>query len=365
MEGIPWSPVLITNLIDVLKTGIILTDKQGIILFCNHLAAELLDYAPEGLTGQSIELLFLPEDTRIFLPNILKLTRDKTCFAGEALLRRRDGNSFFVNLSTALYTEESTGQELIIFTLQDITHFKKMGKELLDSERFIGLGLMTDQISHQIRNPITAIGGFALRLAKDRTTGEEYEHYTQIIQNEAKRLEYIIDRLVEFAHVTPDRYFALTPREIFEGLKKIFRKEGEDVSKRITFPDPDSLPETQLFGDLSLIIRAVQALILNGLEAGTNGSEVTVSWESSENEMRIRVKDLGEGILSEHQPFVFDPFYTTKFNALGLGLTMAKRIVQVHKGRISIDSVSQEGTEVSLILPLDRRREIRSRLLQN
>lgn len=364
MNAISWSPHLITNLIEVLKTGILLTDKQGRIRFTNQLAVELLGYPQEGLNGKSIELLFLPEDTKFFLPNILKLTRDKTGFAGEVLLKKRDGNSFFVNLSTTLYEEASTGHELIIFTLQDITHFKKMGKEQLDSERFIGLGMMTDQISHQIRNPIAAIGGFALRLAKDRISHEENDHYAKIIQNEARRLEYIIDRLVEFARVNPDRYFALTLTDIFEGVKETFRKDGEGISNRIRFLDPETLPITPLFGDLTLIIRAVQSIIQNGLEAGSNGNDVTVSCESSENEVRIRVKDLGEGILSEHLPFIFDPFYTTKFNSLGLGLTMAKRIVQVHKGTIKVDSSPKGGTEVNLILPLDRRRGIRTKLLQ-
>ncbi|MBA4393513.1 MAG: hypothetical protein C0407_08160 [Desulfobacca sp.] len=364
MNSISWSPNLIANLIEVLKTGIFLTDKQGFIRFTNHLAIEMLGYPNDSLTGRSIELLFHPEDTKIFLPNILKLTWDKSCFSGEVLLKKKDGNSIFVNLSTALYEEESSGHEFIIFTLQDITHFKKMGKEQLDSERFVGLGMMTDQISHQIRNPITAIGGFALRLAKDRISPEEYNNYTKIIHNEARRLEHIIDRLVEFAHVTSDRYFALTLTDIFEGVKKIFQKDGEGLSNRIRLPDPETLPITPLFGDLTLIIRAVQSLVQNGLEAGSNGSEVTVTCESFENEIRIRVKDLGEGILSEHLPFIFDPFYTTKFNSVGLGLTTAKRIVQAHKGTITINSASKEGTEVSLILPLDRRRGIRTRLFQ-
>jgi PAS domain S-box-containing protein len=354
---------MITNLIEVLKTGILLTDQQGGIRFTNHLATELLGYSQDDLIGKWIETLFLPDDVPVFLPNILKLTRDKIGFEGEVLLKRGDGNSFFVNLSTALYQEESSGLEFMIFTLQDITPFKKMGKDQLDSERFIGLGMMTDQISHQIRNPITAIGGFALRLARDQLSHEEYDHYTKIIHNEARRLEYIIDRLGEFAHVQPDRYFALTLAEIFEGVKKTYLKDEDGNLERIIFPDPATLPIRPLFGDLTLIIRAVRSIIQNGLEAGSNEGEVVVTCKRFENEVLIRVKDQGEGILSEHLPFIFDPFFTTKFNCLGLGLTMAKRIVQVHKGNIKVDSVPKEGTEVEIILPEDRRREIRTKLL--
>ena len=362
MNSISLSPGLINNLVEILKTGILLTDNQGWIRFTNHLANVLLGYPQDYLNGKSIETLFLPEDTRVFLPNILKLTQDNTGFDGEVLLRKRDGNSIFVHCSTSLYKDKSTGHELMIFALQDITPFKKMEKKQLESERFVGLGMITDQISHQIRNPITAIGGFALRLAKDEISPEEYTQYTKIIQNEAKRLEYIIDRLMEFGHVHSDRFFALTLTEVFDEVSKAFQLELENNSVRIKFPDSATLPVTPFYGDLRLIMRAVRCIVQNGLETSANETEVTVSGDIIENQVLIQIKDNGEGILPEHLPFIFDPFFTTKFNYLGLGLTMAKRIVQVHKGHIEVDSVPNEGTKVSMILPLDRRREIRTKL---
>src|SRR4030043_805932 len=178
MDAMSWSQSLINNFVEVVKTGILLTDNQGEIRFTNRFADELFGYPKDSLNGNSMDVFFLPEDIGVFFPNIMKLTRDNGSFEGEALLRKRDGSSFFVNLSSALYQEESTGYQFFIFTLQDITHFKKMEKERLDSERFIGLGMMTDQISHHIRNPIASIGGFALRLTKDRISPEDYHQYS-------------------------------------------------------------------------------------------------------------------------------------------------------------------------------------------
>ncbi len=364
MDTLPWSPGLINNLVEILKTGILLTDNRGWIRFTNHLANILLGYPQDYLNGKSIEALFLPEDARVFLPNILKLTRDNTGFDGEVLLRKKDGTTIFVNCSTALYKDRSTGNELIIFALQDISSFKKMEKNQLESERFAGLGMITDQISHQIRNPITAIGGFALRLAKDRVSPEDYTQYTKIIQSEAKRLETIIDRLMEFANVHSDRFLALTLTDVLTEVGRAYQPELERNALRLKFPDPKTLPAKPLYGDLILIMKALRCIIQNSLEATANEGEVMVTGEIVKNQVWIQVEDQGEGVLSEHLPYIFDPFFTTKFNYLGLGLTMAKRIVQVHKGHIEVDSVSKEGTRVSLILPLDRRREIRTRLLQ-
>ncbi len=294
----------------------------------------------------------------------MRLTREGTGFEGEALLRKKDGGTFFVNLSTALYKGDSTGHEIAIVTLQDITHLKQMEKEYLGSERFSGLGMMTDQISHQIRNPIVSIGGFAMRLARDQALSNEYAQYSKIIHSEAKRLEYIIDRLVEFARVYPNSYAALTLSEFFEEARKACSAGSDGQAGAVQFPAPEVLPAKPLFGDLPLLTRALQCVIQNSLEAiSQDGGRVTVDGSIIEDQVVVRVKDNGEGIRSENLAFVFDPFFTTKFNYMGLGLTMARRIVQEHKGRIDLDSVAGKGTEVRIILPRDRRREIRRKLL--
>jgi signal transduction histidine kinase len=94
-----------------------------------------------------------------------------------------------------------------------------------------------------------------------------------------------------------------------------------------------------------------------------DSKQVEVTGDFLENQILIRIKDDGHGILPENRPFIFDPFFSTKFNYLGLGLTMAKRIVQVHQGQIEVDSAPGQGSEFRLLLPKDRRREIRTRLI--
>jgi len=363
MDAITLPQSLNSVLIEIVKTGIVITDSSANIRFANKMALELLGYETNCIKGKSIDILFLPEDIDIFLQNILKITRDGNNFEGEALLRRKNGDNFFVNLSTALYKGDSDGNEFIIFAFQDITNLKEMEKEYMGAERFIGLGMMTDHISHQIRNPIVSIGGFALRLAKEKVSDEEYAHYTRIIHDESRRLEYIIDRLVEFAKVYPVGYAPLSLSEIVVGVKKALHSHLEMYSGKIIFPEPEVLPTTQLFGDLALLIRAVQCIVQNAIEAVPQDGEVIVECGIVGNKVYISVKDNGNGISTKDLPYIFDPFFTTKFNYLGLGLTMAKRIVQEHKGHIDVDSKLDKGTEITIVLPRERRREIRTKLL--
>ena len=363
MEYISWNQKLINRLVEIVKTGILLLDQQGVILLINEWAEELLGYSPGLLIGQNVEVLFFPEDTRVFLPNILKITESGLGFEGEALLRRKNGDPIFINLSTALYKEEVSNRELIIFTLQDLTQLKKLEKDYLDSERFAGLGKMTDQIAHQIRNPIASIGGFALRLAKEQRTFEEYTRYTEIIQNEAKHLEYIIDRLAEFTQGPLARHDALTLSLIFKETQKFFQAQLEAKPFKIRFPSLETLSPIHFYGDLALLVRALECIIQNALEAVSLQREVELFGEIKGNQVTFRIKDNGEGIPAENLPLIFDPFFTTKFNYLGLGLTMAKRIITDHKGRIEVDSEPGKGTEVVVTIPRDRRREIRTKLL--
>jgi PAS domain S-box-containing protein len=363
MDPALWSQSLGSKLLEIVKTGIVLTGIDGRILFANNLAGILLGYSKDFLNGKPIETLFLPEDTGIYLPNIMKLTLEGSGFEGEALLRRNDGSTFFVNLSSVLYKGDSPKYELMVFTFQDITHLKNIEKEYISSERFAGLGVMTDQISHQIRNPIVSIGGFALRLAKDQISHEEFEHYTGIIHNEAKRLEFIIDRLVEFAQVYPTYYSAMTLTEVFDGIQKAFGHQIEENLLKIVFSESEWIYSEPIFGDLARIIRAVQCLVQNALEALPDAGQVTLGGSIIGNQVIINIKDNGDGILPENLPFIFDPFFTTKFNFLGLGLTLARRIIQEHKGRIEVNTLNKEETEVRIILPRERRREIRTQRL--
>lgn len=351
------------RVVEIIKTGILMTDREGNIHFTNKPALVLLGYRDESLVGKSVENIFLPNDIGIFLPNIMKLTLEASGYEGEALLRKKDGTGIFVYLSTALYEEKDDSRDLVVFAIQDITHLKKMEREILSSDRFLGLDMMTDHISHQIRNPVVSIGGFALRLARDQVTPNDYVRYTKIIHNEARRLEYIIDRLVELARVSQINYAPLTLMEIFKGVENILTNDPAGSPPRIRFPEPETMAGATLFGDIVLLVRAVQCLAMNGLEAlAPNKGEVQVSGDIGGGLVTITVRDNGEGILPENLPFIFDPFFTTRFQCLGLGLTLVKRIVQEHRGQLEIVNAPGEGTEAVICLPRERRREIRTKL---
>jgi PAS domain S-box-containing protein len=356
-----WTQEITRRLMEVIKTGIVVTDDGGVILFSNDLASSLFGYDDGGLNGLHLEDLFLPEDRSILLPNIMKLVRDGTGFDGEALLQKKDGAVFFVNLSTALYKDDSRSQELVIITLQDISRLKQMEKDKLEAERFAGLGVIADQISHQIRNPVASIGGFALRLAKDTISPADYSRYGGIIHGEAKRLEHIIDRLVEFTQPRSGEREVFSFAELFSRVSAIVDDRIKDCGGVLVVAPQDRLPSLPLFGDLLQLTTALSSIVINGIEADSDANEVNLTGLVTDTTAVVEVRDNGPGVTKEDLPFLFDPFFSTRFGHLGLGLTLAKRIVEEHRGRIAIEPQETGGTIVRVLLPRDRRRSVRTK----
>ena len=228
MSGLILPQKLVSQLIEAVKTGILLADNQGTIRFTNEYLGALLEYPKDSLIGKPLQDLFFPEDVPVFIVNIMHLPLKDKGFEGEILLRKGDKSSLLVKLSTARYQEDSPEWDILIFTLQDISRFKQ--------------------------------------------------------------------------------------QEILQALA-LLQKANRS---RIRIPSLELLPEATLYGDPGLLAQAVHYLLLNSLEASSDQDEIEVSGAFRDNQVIIEVKDRGEGVLPEQLPFVFDPFFSTKFNYLGL-----------------------------------------------
>lgn len=363
MDSAPLPGDLISKLIDLVRTGVLLVDRKGIVRFANDCAASIFGFSGEELNGTPVRTLFLPDDHDIFLPNIMSLTLRGQGFEGEALLVGKSGEKLFVNISSSLFHDDSGDRDLLIFTVQDISRLKRLERDYRDSERFAGLGRLTDQIAHQIRNPIVSIGGFAHRLAREPLRNEDLLNYVNIILSETDRLNYLITRLVEFTHVHSLRYESLTSAALCEQALNSVRHAAESAGVSLACAS-DGVPHPEPFyGDRRLLMKAVISVMQNAVESVPSGGAVCLRWTDTPAEIAIMVEDEGEGIAPRYLPFIFDPFFSTKFDHLGLGLTMARRIVTEHRGRISATNRSPAGTQVVISLPKDRRRSVRTKLV--
>jgi PAS domain S-box-containing protein len=355
------------NLFDSIQTAFFLTDSHSKILYANRQAESFFGYPLEELEGQRIRILFLEEDLIYFLPNILYLTLYKNGFDGEALLRQKDGKKIFVHLFTTSFEEQE--EIFLTFAFQEIQRLKNLEQEKLEADRWASLGRMVEGVAHQFRNPVASIGGYANRLLKGLPSSGKSRPYVNQILHETERLERILQRVEEYVRIPRPVLRKEKVQEVVESALSNFSQpaKGKGVSIHL---NTDGLEgEGQLFIDRDLVVKAISHILINSLEAvamaplSRQKRGVEVSLAEDEENLEISVSDPGQGIATKDLSMIFEPFFSTRPDRVGLGLTFARRVMKEHKGKIRVESQARKGTTVTLYLPKDRRRKVRRELI--
>ncbi len=359
----------IHHILDFIQEGFVITDIHSKIIYTNHYTERLFGYPREELVGQRIRIFFLDEDLAYFLPNIIYLSLYKNGFEGEALLRQKDGKKIFIHLSTASFKE--SGETYLVFSLQEIQRLKRLGRERIEMNHRVSLGLMVEEIAHQIRNPIASIGGYAHRLLKCSPVSWKGKSYVHQILKNTERLEKTIQRVEEYV---------LMPRPIYqkERLQDIVTSTLQTLSE-VTHEKGISLNletgslegEGDFYTDKNLISKVLLNIFQNSIDAiphhreGGKRRAIQVNLFGDGEEVGISISDKGEGIAKKDLAHIFEPFFSTRPDHVGLGLTFSKKIIEELGGEISVESQLRKGTTVTLTFPRDRRRKIRRELVSS
>lgn len=305
--------------------------------------------------------LFVVEDREVLAANILKIVRGKDEFEGEIMFQRPDGTTFLGFLSASAWPwNNGMG---IVLTIHDMTKLKNLENEAKKSEHMAFLGRMLDDISHQIRNPVLAIGGFARRLAKMDVPRPDY---IRIILEETAYLELILNTLTDFLKMARPRLRLISVRELFEKVKPDLQRTAGEHGARIVFSFPAFMEDDKALADPDAFAQAIEMVVINACEAYENsdGEKVIDVWlEKPEDERwacAFCIRDQSLGIRPNLLPIVFSPFFTTKTGHKGMGLTFAKRIQEEQIGDLAIESEMGQGTTVRLFLHKDRRSSLRT-----
>jgi PAS domain S-box-containing protein len=351
------------HFLDLVQVAFILTDAHSKILYTNRYTERLFGYSREEMEGERIRILFLEEDLTYFLPNIIYLSLYKNGFEGEALLRQKNGTKVFVQLYTTTFKEE--GEVFISFSFQEIQRLKKLERERLEMERWASLGMMVEEIAHQIRNPIVAVGGYAQRLLKTFSPSPKGKSYLLQILQETKRLEAMIQRVEEYVLIPKPTFQKEKIQEVVEIVLQIFSKEATAKGISLNLETGALEGEGDFFIDKDLIAKALYYILENSIEAitripmGKKGRTIKVSLFGDGGNIGVSISDRGEGIPQKNLDRIFEPFFSTRPDQVGLGLTFAKRVVEEQGGSIRVESRLRKGTTITLTFPKDRRRILR------
>lgn len=228
---------------------------------------------------------------------------------------------------------------------------KELQAQLELAERLAALGEMVAGVAHEIRNPLGIISSTAELLRKRLEQNETNSRLAKIIEEEVNRLNQTVTEFLDFARPREPNLQSCDVEGLLErGLD--FLKPEIDRQK-ISLIRQYSRNGHPLMVDPDLLYRAFLNIIINAIQAMPQGGQLTVSTTPGPQGKGIKIdfQDTGEGISAENAKKIFNPFFTTKDDGSGLGLSIVKGIIENHQGHITIDSNFGRGAKVSIVLP--------------
>ena len=220
------------------------------------------------------------------------------------------------------------------------------------AEHLATLGELATGLAHEIRNPLAGIAGVIEIIGRDLPATSPARAVVKDVRQEIGRINHIVTDLLHTARPHPPQVRKSDLNTTVEHAVMLGRQQALAKSVKIALQKDAFLPPVE--HDSDQIHQVLLNLLLNALQAIERDGEIRVTVRQQGKMAAIEVADNGRGIAPEHLPNIFRPFYTTKGEGTGLGLSLARRIVEDHHGRIDVTSTVGKGTTFAVVLPFER-----------
>ena len=341
----------IDNIVHNMTDGLVVVDPQGKILMVNPAAEALLGVSTQDI-GKQIKDVVKDEHLLALVKNLH--TQKKEVIAKDVELFSPNESTMRVLRASSAVVEDQNGKTVgMVAILNDITKQKEV--ERLKSD-FVA------KVSHEIRTPLIAMEK-SLSLILSKTTGplsEEQDKFLAITDRNLKRLSALINDLLDLSKLEAGKVALVREPVVIEKVIEepilVFRNWAETKSIKIDKKIQEGLPQANI--DANKIIQVINNLLGNAIKFTPDNGTITVEAVlRGDKEIEISVTDTGIGISEEELPKVFHKFYQvsgnlqTEIRGTGIGLAIAKEIVELHGGRIWVESQVGKGTRFIFTLP--------------
>ena len=338
-----------TKMIQTSNDGIVASDGQGNILIFNAGAEKILGYRQEEVIGKiKVQAIYPPNSAGQILKKLLS-----SDFGGrgrlinhETVVFSKSGEPIPVELSATLIVDDHEITAVVGF-FRDLRERRLLQEKVLQNERLAVLGQMAAHISHEIKNPLMVIGGFA-RQVKENFNGPKEKNLEklQIVIDEIKRLEGFLVEVGRYAKFSEPRLSVGDLNALIQATCNLLEPILEEKGIILKLDLDPALPSFLFDGDH--IRQVILNLIKNALEAMEQPGSLSVASRTSPGNILVHIADTGPGVPPDVMAKIFQPFFSTKPRGSGLGLAISQQIMAAHQGEIYIDSEPGKGTQVTL-----------------
>jgi len=365
----------IRNILQSSPDAIAVTDLNGTMIDCNQEALRLAGVSTkEELLGKNTFDLISPRDYEKSMKNMEILLERGTIRDFEFTLVAKDGREFPAEVSMSLMRDPIGEPKYFVATIKNITERKEMlrkleeysqqlekmvekrtkqlkeaQEQLVKTERLAAIGQVAAMVGHDLRNPLTGIKGAAyyLKTKPALKTDKKTMEMLELIEKDIEYSNKIITDLLEYSREVHLELTETTPRSIVSETLSLL-----EVPKNVEIINlTQDEPRTKV--DIEKLNRVFVNLIKNAFDAMPKGGKLTIKSIRTNDNVELAFTDTGMGMTKEQMGKIWTPFFTTKAKGMGLGLPICKRIVEAHRGHISVQSMAGLGTTFTVTIPIE------------
>lgn len=349
------------SIIQKMGSGLFTVDMDGLITFANKASLKTLGFDYEAVQGKDITDFFV--DRKEGGEVIQKILSDHITFESyETYWMSKDGEPVPIGFSTSyIKMDTQEDSEGVLFLFRNITQVNNLRSQIERMDRLATLGELSAGIAHEIRNPLAGIKTSAQVLEESFSPGDFRSQLVSRIVKEIDRSNELLKKFFNFAKPSKPKQEFQNIEMIIDGVYLLLasRLRKKNILFKTDFAE--SIP--QVYIDSSQVEQVILNVFLNAVEAITKSGEIHVKIsiaqkiklkeDSAQSDaICIEISDDGVGIPDDRLEKVFNPFFTTKSDGVGLGLSISSRLLEENGGKIELESKENEGTMFRIYLPI-------------
>jgi PAS domain S-box-containing protein len=329
------------------------TDVKGTIKYVNDKFCEISKYSREELIGQDHRIINSGYHPKEFIRQLWTTIASGRIWRGEIRNRAKDGSIYWVDTTIVPFIDERGKPYQYMAIRYEVTDRKQSEERLREQTALARLGEMAAVVAHEVKNPIAGIRG-ALQVIASRMAPEQRDRAVMgDIITRLDGLNAIVQDLLVFARPRPLRAEPVDVAALVRGTADLIRRDPALAAVDVRV-DVDRAAGAIVQADPEQLQMVLQNVLINAAQAMNGQGHITVRIADANGRCRLSIADHGPGMPADVRDKAFDPFFTTKHRGTGLGLPIAKRIIDAHGGEIQIDTPPGGGTIVSIDLPATR-----------
>jgi PAS domain S-box-containing protein len=343
-----------------LNDGVFVFDKYRKIILFNSACEQIIGFSREEITRNDYNCLDIfnchssDGSCLAMCPGLDLFEEKRTKIAREYLIKTKDGKQKRVITNYSIIKDENDEIEYVVGVMRDITEEKIFNEELVRAKTLSTLGQYSNELAHEIKNPLNAINIQMSLLEReigkhDLSTREELSDIVKVVKEEISRLNKLATDCLNFSKSGDLQRKDEDIGQIFDELLSLITPHaglnGINISMKILTDCP------QILVDKDKLKQAFLNIIINAIDVMVGGGDIEINISKEDDRLNISLKDTGPGVPAEQHDKIFDLFYSTKSGGTGVGLAITKNIIHAHGGNIRFREL-KKGAEFIIELPL-------------